>query len=199
MPVTCPQCGAQNADTATACYACGYSLVNYGQGAGGYAQPQPNPYGQPANPYEQQPNPYGQPQPNPYAQPQPNPYGQQPNPYGQQPNPYEQAQYSANPYATPPSYGQQPYGGYGQAAGFGGPEVAEAKEAAKKSMICGIVALVCCGILGPVSLIWGIQARNKLISLGVNDGQGMAMAGIILGALASAFWLLSILARLASH
>ncbi|MBX7220926.1 MAG: RDD family protein [Blastocatellia bacterium] len=97
MPISCPQCGAQNADNAMSCYACGYTLSTYGQG-GGYAQP-----GQ----YGQQPQGgYGQPQA---------PYGQQPNPYGQQPQAgYGQQQ---NPYATPPSYGTP--APYGQGGGYG--------------------------------------------------------------------------------
>ncbi len=57
-------------------------------------QQQPNPYGQPQQPY-------GQPQPNPYGQPQQQPM--QPQGFGQ-PNPgYPQAQ---NPYAQPDGHGQ---------------------------------------------------------------------------------------------
>ncbi len=53
------------------------------------------------------------------------------------------------------------------------------------SMVVGILSVVCCGaIVGIVAIVLGILARNEInASGGVQGGSGMALAGIILGAL----------------
>ena len=138
MPfVKCPECGKLNSVKLKNCPKCEASLEsvrtpnNYDHSSMAYAgmpqqpaaQPQPNPWGQPAaQPAAQpQPNPWGQPAAQPAAQPQPNPWGQpaaqpaaqpQPNPWGQpaaqpaaqpQPNPWGQpaAQPAAQPQPNP--------------------------------------------------------------------------------------------------
>jgi hypothetical protein len=52
-------------------------------------------------------------------------------------------------------------------------------------MVTGIISLFCCGfVLGVVAIVLGILARNEIsASRGTQGGSGMAMAGIILGAI----------------
>jgi hypothetical protein len=52
-------------------------------------------------------------------------------------------------------------------------------------MVVGIVSLFCCGVaLGVVAIVLGILARNEIsASGGTQGGSGMALAGIILGAI----------------
>jgi hypothetical protein len=139
------------------------------------------PYG--ATPHSQ--DPYGQP---PYGQP---PYGQPPygQPgYGQQAYPppgYGQQGYPPAPYGDP--YGQAPYGPYGYpGSGFVRPRNGKAIAA----MWTGIGALVltpCCGagVLGLLPIVLGVKARSEIrMSGGHQDGDGMALAGIITGAIA---------------
>src|SRR3954453_23886235 len=134
------------------------------------------PYG--ATPHSQ--DPYGQ---APYGQP---PYGQ-PG-YGQQAYPppgYGQQGYPPAPYGDP--YGQAPYGQYGYpGSGFVRPRNGKAIAA----MWTGIGALVltpCCGagVLGLLPIVLGVKARSEIrVSGGHQDGDGMALAGIITGAIA---------------
>jgi hypothetical protein len=122
----------------------------------------PPPYGQ--QPYD--PNAYGQP---PYD---PNAYGQQPydpNAYGQQPypaaGPYEQDPYGAYPQ---PGY-QQPYPGYGQPY-----------PASRGTNTMAILALVFGILVAPLGLVFGFVARSQIKKTG-EDGDGLALAGIIIG------------------
>lgn len=124
-------------------------------------------------------------QPEPQQQPQ-TPYGQ-PG-YGQQP--YGQPGYGQQPYAQ---YGQQPYGqqpGYGQGGlyGYGAPPRTNGKAtAALWSGIGSIVLTLCCGlgILGVVPIVLGVKARAEIRATGgQQEGDGMALAGIITGAVA---------------
>ena len=121
----------------------------------------------------------------PQQQPQ-TPYGQ-PG-YGQQP--YGQPDYGQQPYAP---YGQQPYGqqpGYSQGGlyGYGAPPRTNGKAtAALWSGIGSIVLTLCCGlgILGVVPIVLGVKARAEIRATGgQQEGDGMALAGIITGAVA---------------
>lgn len=60
------------------------------------------------------------------------------------------------------------------------------------AMVCGIVGILCFGIvLGPVALGLGIAARRSIdASGGSQKGAGMAIAGIVLGIIATAFAIL---------
>ncbi|NDK88695.1 DUF4190 domain-containing protein [Gordonia desulfuricans] len=146
------------------------------------------------------------------AQPEtPNVYGTPPG-YGTPPqgDPYAQGQYAQDPYAqygTPgygtPGYGAPGYGtpgfgapGYGT-PGYGAPVSPPNNSKATASMICGIAGVVfsvagCCFALvffvpmalGIVALVTGIKARTEIeASQGREGGSGMAMAGIITGAI----------------
>ena len=112
---------------------------------------------------------YGQPSGQPgYAQ---QPYGQQP--YGQQP------------------YGQQPYGqpmpGYGAPTGYAGPP-----PFGRPTNTMAILAVVMAFVFAPAGLILGILARKQIARTG-EEGDGLALAGIIVGGLITAFFVLMIL------
>jgi hypothetical protein len=106
---------------------------------------------------------YAQPQ---YAQPQ-----------------YAQPQYAQPPYGQQwqPPYGQTPYGpGYG-AAPYGRPTNSLA-----------ILSLVLAFVFAPAGLITGIIARRQ-IRRTHEDGDGLALAGMIVGGIVTAFFVLLIL------
>jgi hypothetical protein len=145
--------------------------------AAGYEQnpyQTPPAYGQPAydpNAYGQQA--YGQPAYDPN-----NPYGQQA--YGQQPYPgtgYEQGQYGAYPQG---GYPQQPQGGYPQQPqaypGYAQPSY----PASRGTNTMAILALVFGILVAPLGLIFGFVARSQIKKTG-EDGDGLALAGIIIG------------------
>ena len=129
-----------------------------------------------ATPSSEQPpsSSYTQPTPAPQQQPYGQPYGQQP--YGQQPG-----------YG----YGQQPGYGYHQGGGlygYGAPPRTNGKAtAALWTGIGSIVLTLCCGlgILGVVPIVLGVKARAEIRATGgQQEGDGMALAGIVTGAVA---------------
>lgn len=79
----------------------------------------------------------------------------------------------------PPPPGQPGPGGYGYQA------VPQTNQKALWSMIVGLVSLVFCGIvLGIVAIVLGSSARKEIAaSGGMQTGEGMAKAGVILGAI----------------
>jgi hypothetical protein len=106
------------------------------------------------------------------------------SPAGQPGGPPEQP--SAQP-GYPPPYGYSPYG-YGQPP-YGQPPATNGKAIA--AMWTGIGALVlslCCGaglLAGPVAIVLGVKGRSEIRAGGdVQGGDGMALAGIVTGALA---------------
>ena len=115
--------------------------------------------------------------------PQPDPgYGQQP-PYPQQP--YGQPQYGQPQYGQPqygqPQYGQPPYG-------YGYPQRSNGKAtAALWTGLASIALSFCCGlgIIGVLPIVLGVKARAEIrASGGVQEGDGMALTGIITGVVA---------------
>ena len=112
------------------------------------------------------PNPYGQP-----ATTRTQPYGQQPydpNAYGQQP--YPRPGYDQNPYGAYPQPGYaQPYPGYGQPY-----------PAPRGTNTMAILALVFGILVAPLGLVFGFVARSQIKKTG-EDGDGLALAGIIIG------------------
>ncbi len=132
--------------------------------AGGYEQ---NPYPTPPAYGQQAYDPYGQ-----QAQ-DPNAYGQQA--YGQQqPYPgtgYDQGQYGAYPQGGYPQQPQQAYPGYAQAQPYPAP---------RGTNTMAILALVFGIIVAPLGLVFGFMARSQIKKTG-EDGDGLALAGIIIG------------------
>ena len=145
----------------------GYGEQGYGQPGYGQAPEQgQQAYGQQS--YDQQG--YGQ---QPYPQPaygQPQGYGQQPG-YGQ------------------PSYGQS---AYGQGTPGYGPPVGYLPQYARPTNTMAILALVMAFVFAPAGLILGIIARKQIRQTG-EQGDGLALAGIIVGGLFTAFFVLMIL------
>jgi hypothetical protein len=119
-----------------------------------------DPFAVPEQPPGQQPPPEG------FAAPPPG-YGPPPPGYGAPP---------------PPSYGPAPGypPGFGPPAGFAPP---------RKTNTLAIVALVSIFVCSPASLVLGIIARNQIKQTG-EAGDGMALAGIIVGAISVAFMVL---------
>jgi Domain of unknown function (DUF4190) len=120
----------------------------------------------------------------------PPPYGQ--SPYGQevygQPQ-YGQPQYGQPQYQQPqygqPEYGQPGYGGYGSYGGY--PRRTNGKALAALWTGVGLLLLSFCGVglLGPIPVVLGVKARSEIrASGGQQTGDGMALAGVITGAVA---------------
>ncbi len=132
------------------------------------------------------PNPYGPPSGNePASTPAPPPYGQpapgQPPVYGQpapgQPPAYGQSVPGQPPYSQPTTYGQ-PYGSYQAAA----PKTAGMAIA---SLVTSLVGLFC-GITSFVGIILGFVSLSQIKKTG-QKGQGMAIAGIVIGVFGAIF------------
>jgi hypothetical protein len=108
-------------------------------------------------------------------------------PYGAPQQPYGYGQ---------PAYGQQqPYGypaqpGYGQQPPYGYPALQPTNGKATAALWTGIASLVlvfCCGlgITGILPIVLGVKARAEIRATGgQQEGDGMALAGIITGAVA---------------
>jgi hypothetical protein len=109
--------------------------------------------------------------------------------------PYGQPGYGPPQYGQPaygqPAYGQPPYGqpAYGQPM-YGAPQP-PTNGKAQGAMWTGIASLVltfCCafpGLAGAVAIVLGVRARREIRqSGGQQSGDGMALAGIITGAIA---------------
>ena len=111
----------------------------------------------------------------PWASP---PEGQQPAP---PPPPGVPAPYGQPPaYGPPPGYGQQPppYGQPGYGPGYGYPQPRSTNGFAIASMVLGILWIYWIGSI--LALIFGYVARGQ-IKAGNQQGDGMAIAGIVLG------------------
>lgn len=141
----------------------------------------PPPYGQPA--YGQPP--VGQP---PVGQPavgQPA-YGQQgydqPSAYGQQPGYGQPSGYGQQPgYGQGPAYGQ-PQPGYPQQPGYGAPARSTDGLAVASLATSAGGLLLTAGLLSPVGLGLGIASLRRIRRTG-QDGRGLAIAGIVVGAI----------------
>ena len=104
------------------------------------------------------------------------------------------------PPEQPPGGGQSPYGQqppYGGQSPYGGgyPAPAQNHPRSVPALVCGILALVLCGIFtGIPAIIMGSRAvRDIDASGGQVQGRGMAKAGLILGWISVAMTVLSIL------
>ncbi len=142
----------------------------------------------------------------PYAAQPPVPPEVPPVPYGSAGADPTQAYYAATP--PPPPYGQgtgafpgtlPPGTGYG----FGAtpyPAAAVTNGKAVGALVTGIIALVlsaCCwgGLLGLVAIPLGMVARSEVKnSFGYQQGEGIALAGIITGAIGLALTVVFVIA-----
>ena len=118
----------------------------------------------------------------PPIQPQP-PYGYAPPPGGQPP--YEQPPYGQAPYGGPTPHGQ--WGQYPAAQTTNGFAIA--------SMVLGIIWIYWIGSV--LALVFGYVARSQIRQRG-QSGDGMAIAGIVLGWVGVATLVLFILVILGS-
>jgi hypothetical protein len=104
------------------------------------------------------------------------------DPYGQQqPSGHFEQPYGLQPYQPPPVYIPQPY------AYMRPPD----QGMAVASLVCSLIGLVMCfpAILG---IIFGHIALSKA-KRGEAGGQGMAQAGMIIGYVITALWLIPVI------
>ena len=77
--------------------------------------------------------------------------------------------------------------------GYGGYAAPRTNQKALWSMISGILGLVCCAPAGVVALVLGNSAKREIAeSNGMQTGRGMAQAGVVLGIIAIALFLLGL-------
>jgi hypothetical protein len=88
----------------------------------------------------------------------------------------------ASPGYAPPPYGYPPPGYGYPPPGFYRPPT--------NSM--AILSLVLAFVFAPAGIVLGVMARNQIKRTG-EEGDGLALAGIIVGSIATAFWALLIL------
>ena len=86
--------------------------------------------------------------------------------------------YGAPGYPPQPGYGQSPYG-----------QLPATNGKATASLITGIATLVfslcCLGFLGVIAIVLGVKARKEIrLSAGAQSGDGLALGGIVTGAVA---------------
>ena len=94
--------------------------------------------------------------------------------------------YGAQPgYGPPPGYGQPGYGppGYGPPSGYGYPP---------PTNTLAVLALVMAFVFSPVGLVLGIVARRQIRETH-EQGDGLALAGIIVGGIGTALVVLAFL------
>ena len=98
---------------------------------------------------------------------------------------------TASPQYGQPAYGQPQYGqpAYGQPQyGYGYPQRSNGKAtAALWTGLASVVLSFCCGLglIGVLPIVLGVKARAEIrASGGAQEGDGMALAGIITGAVA---------------
>ncbi|MBI2705301.1 MAG: DUF4190 domain-containing protein [Actinobacteria bacterium] len=151
----CPNCGAFERLGTEICFACGTRMDGVSPGSG-FAPLAEGPAAyRPGPPPPEGPYRYGPPDQG---------YGGYGTGYGYPP--------SAPPaYGYPAAYGYQPQ---------------RPDKGATTALVLGIVAFFICGVLlGPFAMIEGFKSRKRIReSNGLLTGDGMALAGVILGAVA---------------
>jgi Domain of unknown function (DUF4190) len=94
----------------------------------------------------------------------------------------DQARSAAPAVGAPPVY-PAPGSGYAPAPGYRAAGTATNSNAIL-SLVLGILSLVACAFTGPFAVIIGQRARREIARTG-EQGDGMALAGVITGAIAS--------------
>jgi Domain of unknown function (DUF4190) len=105
------------------------------------------------------------------------------------------------PSSQPPQYGQGPqYGQYPQYSGGGGQYGAPTRTnpLAIASLVCGIGQILLGLIAGIPGIILGFIALNQIKTKG-EGGRGLAIAGIVLGFIGVALFLVVIIAVVSTH
>jgi len=190
----CPNCGYDNSPNNRFCVRCGVDLSVTAQPAAGSPSPGPAP----ANPGPPAPpSPWGAPAPAsqwgapgsapppPMAPPPPGapPLASAP------PNPFAPPAPYASPGAYPPP-GAGPYGQYPPPYPPSGFQPPSTNGLAIASLVLGVVGWIPCGAGSIVAIVLGFVARSQIrASQGRQGGDGLALAGIILGFLAVALWI----------
>ena len=177
----CPNCGYDNTQTNRFCARCGVDVSappapetpSFSAGASA----PPAPAGAQPPPPPAAPSPWGAPPPPPPGQwsaPAPGPLAPAPEPPGSAPpNPFAPPAPYGYPGGYPPPY-PSPYPPAGPSRPTNGLAVA--------SLILGIVGWVPCGIGSVVGVVLGFVARGQIrAAQGRQGGDGLALAGIILG------------------
>jgi hypothetical protein len=98
------------------------------------------------------------------------------------------------PYGPPQGYGPPAYGpppGYGP-AGYGPPGYGPTYGYPRPTNTMAILALVFIFVFAPASLVLGLVARRQIRETG-EQGDGMALAGVIVGGISVALFVLGIL------
>lgn len=98
---------------------------------------------------------------------------------------------AASPYPGQTPYGQQPAypgGGYQQAYGY------PKNGLAVWSLVLGLVSMFVCGFIAGIPAIIVGRSAKRAVAAGEANNGGMATAGIVLGWIAVAFTLLTLLA-----
>lgn len=107
------------------------------------------------------------------------PYGQQPYQPQNPQSPYAQQPYAQQPYAQQP-YGVQPQYSAGYAPQYGAP-TAPNNSMAVVALVAGICGLSVVPFIGSiVAVITGHMARKQIRQTG-EGGDGMAVAGLVMG------------------
>jgi hypothetical protein len=121
----------------------------------------------------------------------------EPPPYGSPPPPPTGDSGGYAPYGSAPGGYGGGYGGYGYGQpGYQSPQQSGLAVAALVLGIVGIVGVCCCGFLGVVGIggvICGLLAKKEIReSRGAKTGDGLALAGIITGAIGIALGIASV-------
>lgn len=103
------------------------------------------------------------------------------------PGPPQQAGYPQQQYPTGYPYGYDPYAPV-RPTGINGKAIA--------SLVTSLIGLLCCVIPAVVGIVLGVLAMRETKRTG-QDGHGLALAGVIVGALAVAFGVIVMITFLA--
>jgi len=190
----CANCGYDNSQSNRFCVRCGVDLA---------AAPPPDAPASPgrpesAPPTPEHPSPAPAP-PNPWGAPAPAgqwpaPGAASPSPVPPSPAPPPPGSAPPNPFAPPAPYGPPgaypppgPYGQYPLPYPPSGYQPVATNGLAIASFILGLVGWMACGVGSIVAVVLGFVARSQIRgSQGHQGGDGLALAGIILGFLAIA-------------
>jgi putative exporter of polyketide antibiotics len=106
-------------------------------------------------------------------------------------DPYNPKQ-PGDPYGQQGSYGQQGPHGQQPMYGYGYPPVPKPQTNAILSLVLSLVGFATCGVTSIVGIIFGHIAMKK-IKRGEEEGHGLALAGIIIGYVATIGYALFVL------